>query len=144
MCSDWRTSVQNEENSPLIYKVWSIYFIMNDMVAEANFVATVIILSWKKNYGIILIFEIFNFDNSVNFFSESFVVTLLCMLNLWLSHCCMNKCIYICILWFFKLIKIITNCFVCTFHRVWKTAVYDWNCLFCNGFALWVSVLLPV
>lgn len=55
---------------------------MNDMVAEANFVATVIILSWKKNYGIILIFEIFNFDNSVNFFSESFVVTLLCMLNL--------------------------------------------------------------
>jgi hypothetical protein len=43
---------------------------MNDMVAEANFVATVIILSSKKNYGIILIFDIFNFDNSVNFFQK--------------------------------------------------------------------------
>lgn len=45
---------------------------MNDMVAEANFVATVIILSSKTNYGIILIFEIFNFDNSVNFFFRKF------------------------------------------------------------------------
>ena len=40
------------------------------MVAEANFVATVIILSSEKNYGIILIFDIFNFDNSVNFFQK--------------------------------------------------------------------------
>ena len=42
------------------------------MVVDAKFAVKVVKWSLRKNYWIILIFEIFNFDDSVNFFFRKF------------------------------------------------------------------------